>query len=104
MQLLKELTPAERQALKGRAHRLKAVVLIGEGGLTARVVEEIERALAAHELVKIRVMGAERGAREALLAEVCAATGSAPVQHIGKVLVVYRARPPEADSPRGPQS
>jgi RNA-binding protein len=93
--LPKELTPAERQALRGRAHRLKPVVLVGEAGLTAPVVREIERALATHELIKIRVMGTAREAREALLGEVCAATASAPVQHIGKVLVVYRERPPE---------
>lgn len=69
---------------------------MGEAGLTAPVVREIERALATHELIKIRVMGTAREAREALLGEVCAATASAPVQHIGKVLVVYRERPPEA--------
>ena len=97
----KELTPAERQALKGRAHRLKPVVLVGEAGLTAAVVREIERALATHELIKIRVMGIPRDARDALLGEVCAATASAPVQHIGKVLVVYRERPP-AEAPAVP--
>lgn len=91
----KQLTSAERQALKGRAHRLKPVVLVGEAGLTAAVVREIERALATHELIKIRVMGTARDARDALLGEVCAATASAPVQHIGKVLVVYREKPPE---------
>jgi putative YhbY family RNA-binding protein len=94
--LPKELTPAERQALKGRAHRLKPVVLVGEDGLSPAVAGEIERALTVHELIKIRVTGAERAAREALFAEVCAITGAAPVQHIGKVLVVFRARPPEA--------
>jgi len=93
--LRKDLTPAARQALRGRAHRLKPVVLVGEAGLTASVVREIERALATHELIKIRVMGATRDARDTLLGEVCAATASAPVQHIGKVLVVYRERPPE---------
>jgi putative YhbY family RNA-binding protein len=93
--LPKELTPAERQALKGRAHGLKPVVLVGEAGLTPAVVREIERALATHELIKIRVMGTARDSRDALLSEVCAATGSAPVQHIGKVLVVYREKPPE---------
>jgi putative YhbY family RNA-binding protein len=97
--LPKELTPAERQALKGRAHPLKPVVLVGEAGLTPAVTGEIERALAAHELIKIRVMGAERAAREALLGAVCAATGAAPVQHIGKVLVIFRERPPDETAP-----
>ncbi len=93
------LTPAERQSLKGRAHPLKPVVLIGEAGLTPAVAGKIERALAAHELVKIRVMGAARAARDALLDAVCAATGAAPVQHIGKVLVIFRERPPAAQPP-----
>lgn len=91
-----ELTPAERQALKGRAHRLNPVVLIGEAGLAPTVLAEIDRALSAHELIKIRVMGAARETRAALLGQVCAATGAAPVQHIGKILVIYRERPPEA--------
>jgi len=97
--LSRELKSVERQALKGRAHRLKPVVLIGEAGLTPTVAAEIERALAAHELIKIRVLGADRTVREALLGAVCAASGAAPVQHIGKVLVIFRERPPEAPGP-----
>jgi putative YhbY family RNA-binding protein len=101
----RELTSAERQALKGRAHRLDPVVLVGGGGLTPTLVAEVDRALRAHELVKIRVMGAERAAREAMLAAVCEATAAAPVQHIGKVLVVYRERPaPQAsETPAAPR-
>ncbi|MCL4802566.1 MAG: YhbY family RNA-binding protein [Burkholderiales bacterium] len=98
------LTPAQRQALKARAHRLAPVVMVGAGGLTPAVLAEIERALAAHELIKIRVAGEDRDAREALLAEICERSGGAPVQHIGKVLVVYRERveppPPPAPPPR----
>src|SRR5262245_61998498 len=91
----KELTPVERQTLKGRAHRLDPVVMIGAGGLTAGVLTEIDRALKAHELIKIRVISGDGDARARLLGEVCAATGASPVQHIGKILVVYRERPPE---------
>ena len=91
----KELTPGERQTLKGRAHRLDPVVMIGADGLTAGVLAEIDRALKAHELIKLRVTSGGGDARERLLGEVCAATGASPVQHIGKVLVVYRERPPE---------
>ncbi|MCC6609407.1 MAG: YhbY family RNA-binding protein [Burkholderiales bacterium] len=102
----KPLTPAQRQALKGRAHRLAPVVLIGAGGLTAAVSAEIERALAAHELIKIRVAGEGRAERDALLAEICERSGSAPVQHIGKTLVVYREHieppvPPERPAASG---
>lgn len=104
----KPLSPTERQALKGRAHRLDPVVLVGAEGLGAPVLAEIERALAAHELIKIRVMGRDRADREQLLAQVCEATGAAPVQHIGKVLVVFREAPqaplpPEARRPAPPR-
>jgi RNA-binding protein len=97
----KELTPAERQVLKGRAHRLHPVVQVGPEGLTPGVVAEVDRALKAHELIKLRAGGADRDARERLLAEVCAATAATPVQHIGKVLVIYREepKPPAAPPP-----
>ena len=94
------LTPAERQALKGLAHRLDPVVLIGAGGLTPAVLAEVERALKAHDLVKIRVIGEARGDRERMLEAICAATEASPVQHIGKILVVYREGPKEEESPR----
>lgn len=89
----KELTPAERQALKGRAHQLRPIVLVGVGGLTPPVIAEVDRALRAHELIKLRVAGENRDARERLLGAVCAATDATPVQHIGKVLVIYRELP-----------
>ena len=94
------LTPAERQALKALAHRLDPVVLIGTGGLTPAVLAEVERALKAHDLVKIRVIGEARGDRERMLEAICAATEASPVQHIGKVLVVYREGPKEEAQPR----
>lgn len=97
----KQLTPPERQALKGRAHRLRPVVLVGAGGLTPAVVAEVDRALTAHGLIKIRVMDDGREARERVLGEVCAATDAAPVQHIGKILVIYRELP-EKPAPKVP--
>ena len=90
------LTPAQRRTLRARAHELSPVVSIAQKGLTASVLQEIERCLAAHELVKIRVFDAEREAREALLAEICAELGAAPVQHIGKLLVIWREQPAAA--------
>jgi len=94
------LTPAERQVLKGLAHRLDPVVLIGAGGLTPGVLAEVDRALRAHDLVKIRVMGEARGDRERMLEAICAATEASPVQHIGKVLVVYREGAKDEEQPR----
>ena len=90
---MRTLTAIERRALRGRAHDLSPVVSISQKGLTESVLKEIDRCLSAHELVKIRVFDTEREAREALLAEVCAALDAAPVQHIGKLLVVWREKP-----------
>jgi len=66
------------------------VVTVGNEGLTAAVLKEIETSLKAHDLIKIRVIGDDRELRQALLGEICNRTGASPVQHIGKILVVYR--------------
>ena len=89
------LTPRERTHLKGRAHALEPVVQIGNAGLTDTVVAEVERALAAHELIKVRVGAPDRDAREALCEEICARVDAAEVQRVGKVLVLWRPRPVE---------
>lgn len=86
------LTVAERLALKGRAHQLKPTAMIGNAGLTDSVLKEIEATLKLHELIKIRVM-AERAEREAMLTEICTQLNAASVQHIGKILVIYRPNP-----------
>jgi RNA-binding protein len=91
------LTPRERAALKGRAHALEPVVQIGHDGLTEAVLAEIDRALTAHELIKARAAGHERGDRAALLDAICAATGAAGVQQVGKVMVLWRPRPDNED-------
>lgn len=84
------LTANERSALRARAHRLKPVVTVSGAGLSEAVVAEIDRCLTHHELIKIRVFGDDRRQREALLGEICSRVGALPVQHIGKILVVYR--------------
>ena len=88
---MKSLTPAQRQYLKGLAHAFQPVVMIGNQGLTAAVLKEIELALNAHEMIKIKAASNALDTRRAWLAEICAATGAASVQQIGKVLVIYRA-------------
>jgi len=88
-----QLNPRERSALRASAHALEPVVLIGDGGLTPAVLAEIDRSLNAHELIKIRVAGDDRNARDDILRQVCAGLGAAPVQHIGKILVIYRQKP-----------
>jgi RNA-binding protein len=96
---MNELTSAERRALRARAHHLKPVVLIGDAGLTPEVVHEIDLNLKGHELIKIRASGEGRHARDALIEAICEATGAQPVQCIGKILVVYRPKPPEESKP-----
>lgn len=87
------MTPRERKALKARAHSLDPIVHLGEKGLTAAVLAEIDRALTAHELIKVRAGGLERDARETVFAEICRRLVAQPVQHVGKVLVLYRKKP-----------
>jgi RNA-binding protein len=90
------LSPIERKKLKARAHALDPIIHLGGKGLTEAVLAEIGRALAAHELIKVRAGGMERDGREAALAEICARFSAQPVQHIGKVLVVYRKKPEDS--------
>jgi RNA-binding protein len=85
-----ELSVDQRKYLKAQAHALKPVVMIGAHGLSEAVIKETERALAAHELIKIRVLGDERELRASYLAEICNTLNAAPVQQIGKLLLVYR--------------
>lgn len=85
-----ELTAEQRNYLKAQAHAIKPVVMIGNQGLSAAVLQEAERAIAAHELIKIRVLGAEREVREVYLTELCESLNAAPVIHIGKLLLIYR--------------
>jgi len=89
------LSPAERKALKAKAHKLEPIVLIGAKGLTDEVVKEVDLALKAHELIKVRAAGLERDAREQAMQTLCERTGAQPVQSIGKVLVLYRKREDE---------
>lgn len=86
------LTPRERQALKAQAHKLEPVVSIGGKGLTDAVVAEIDFALKSHELLKVRAGAMDRHERAAAFDAICARTGAEPVQHVGKVFVVYRKR------------
>jgi RNA-binding protein len=92
------LTSARRSELRGEAHKLKPVVMIGDKGLTDTVIAEIDRALKAHELIKVKAATDDREAREQWLAKVCEALEAHPIQQIGKILVVYRANP-KAEKP-----
>lgn len=84
------LSTNERRELRARAHSLTPVVSIAENGLTEGVLREIETNLKAHELIKIRVYGDSRENRIAYLEQICTELDAAAVQHIGKLLVVFR--------------
>lgn len=87
------LTPAQRKALRAQAHHLDPVVLIGADGLTPAVLREADAALAAHGLIKVRVFSDDRAARDAALQQLAAQLQAAAVQHIGKLLVLWRPKP-----------
>lgn len=98
---MKSLSSAERRLLKARAHALSPVVTVGNQRLSASLLKEIDTCLKAHDLIKIRVTGDDRDLRQTLLGEICNRTGASPVQHIGKILVVYRENPqPPAATPK----
>ncbi|EGZ47422.1 MULTISPECIES: ribosome assembly RNA-binding protein YhbY [Neisseria] len=85
-----KLTPREIAELKARAHSLNPVVMIGQHGLTESVIKETDAALKAHELIKVRVLGDDRQERIAICEALCGAVDAQLVQHIGKLLVLWR--------------
>jgi RNA-binding protein len=91
-----QLSVAERKAHRAEAHHLDPVVMIGNEGLTAAVKKETDAALSAHGLIKVRVLGDDREARDAMFQQLCDALNAAPIQHIGKLLVLWRPKPVKA--------
>lgn len=95
---MNELTPTQRRALRAAAHPLHPVVSIAGNGLSDAVLKEIGRALAAHELIKVKLYGIEREQRDEILAKICASLDCQPVQHIGNTLILWKEKPAEAPS------
>ena len=103
-----QLTPAERKVHRAAAHHLDPVVMIGNDGLSAAVTKEAEFALNAHGLIKIRVLGDDRNQRELMFQTLADQLNAAPIQHIGKLLVLWRPQPekekkPDLDKMPGPR-
>jgi len=88
-----ELSIAERKAHRAEAHHLDPVVMIGGDGLTPAVIKETDAALNAHGLIKVRVLGDDRAARDAIYQQLADQLNAAPIQHIGKLLVLWRPIP-----------
>ncbi len=93
-----QLTPAQRKEHRAQAHHLDPVVMVGGDGLTPAVMLEADKALGAHGLIKVRVFSDDRAAREAMLQTLAGDLNAAPIQHIGKLLVLWRPMPPKERS------
>jgi len=99
-----QLTPAQRKEHRAAAHHLDPVVAIGNEGLTPAVRKEADAALKAHGLIKVRVFSDDRGMREAAFQELADVLNAAPIQHIGKLLVLWRPLPPKEKAERDADS
>jgi len=86
------ITPQQRKSLKADAHSLSPVVMVGGDGLTPAVIKEAKLAIDHHGLIKVRVFGDDRDARVAIYEELCDKLDAAPVQHIGKLLVLWKPK------------
>jgi putative YhbY family RNA-binding protein len=95
-----QLTPAQRKEQRAAAHHLDPVVAIGNDGLTAAVRKEADAALKAHGLIKVRVFSDDRNTRDAVFHELADTLDAAPIQHIGKLLVLWRPVPPKEKAER----
>ena len=95
-----QLKPAQRKEHRAAAHHLDPVVAIGNEGLTAAVRKEADTALNAHGLIKVRVFADDREARETLFQALADTLGAAPIQHIGKLLVLWRPMPEKVKAER----
>ena len=85
------LSTKQNQFLKGLAHHLNPVVMLGGNGLTEGVLAEIENALNHHELIKVKVAGADRETKQLIIDAIVRETKAAQVQTIGHILVLYRS-------------
>ena len=92
------LTSRERANLKAQAHALEPLVHVGGAGVTDALVAEIDRALTAHELTKVKVGSDDREARVAMGDEIAARTDATVVHRVGKVVILWRPRPEPAPS------
>jgi RNA-binding protein len=92
------LTNKERAHLKARAHALEPVVHVGNAGLTDTVMAEVDRALTAHELIKVRIGTDDRANRVAIGDDICTRAGATPVHRVGKIIILWRPRPADSDA------
>ncbi|HEC20433.1 MAG TPA: ribosome assembly RNA-binding protein YhbY [Gammaproteobacteria bacterium] len=95
------LTNKQNKYLRGLAHSLKPVVMIGNNGVTEALLKELDERLAHHELIKVRISGVDREARLQMAQKLCAQSGSELVNTIGHIAIIYRpARQPIIQLPK----
>jgi len=94
------LTAKDRARLKARAHSLEPNVSVGHAGATAAVITEVERAIARHELIKVKVQIDDRDERKQAGEDLATATNSAVVHRVGKVVILFRPKPKESKEPK----
>ena len=87
------LNTQEKKSLRGVAHHLDPVVAVSERGLSQGIVDETERALRDHELIKVKVFGIDRASRDEIASELAEKTSATVLQKIGRVAVLYRHNP-----------
>lgn len=86
-----KLTSKQKSYLRSLAHKLKPVVMIGNAGVTENVIQEIDRSLSHHELIKVRISGVERNEKTKTANEICQETNSELINIIGHIAILYRA-------------
>jgi len=84
---------AQKKQLRSKAHALKPIVIVGDKGITDNVLQEIDRALFDHELIKVRINAADKAEKKQLTQTICEHTQAALIQTIGHIIVIYRKRP-----------
>lgn len=93
----------QKRRLRELGHQLHPVVMTGSAGLTPAVLQELDRSLAAHELVKVRVRAEDRQSRDEMIREMCAACEASLIQRVGHIALLYRQDPekPRISLPQG---
>ncbi len=87
------MNPSDIKKFRAQAHALKPVILIGQSGLTEAVINEIQLALDTHELIKVKIRGADRQSRKEISTTICSTTEAELIQSIGQIIIIYREKP-----------
>lgn len=87
------LSESQKKYLRGRGHDLKPLILVGDAGLSKSLLTEYESTLKHHELIKVKVRGADRETRDEMINKLCIDHGASLIQRVGNVALLYRANP-----------